>query len=431
MPEVRAAAARCLQAVANGHSLARELPRWEQKVKFEQRPLLRELCYGTLRFYPLLDAVVRQSIKKPMKDKDSDLHMLLCLGIYQLDYMRIADHAAINTTVNAVRKLKKDWAKGLTNAVLRRFQRERETLLAALDEAEKTAHPAWLHQAILEAWPEQAEAIFAANNSHPPLCLRNNVLHQTRENYLEQLAGLDMEAKACAFAETGIRLAKPVDVSKLPDFDDGAVSVQDESAQLCAGLLQPQPGMRVLDACAAPGGKSGHLLEATGGNLNLTCLDIDDSRLVRVQDNLERLNLSAELIAGDAARPEQWWDKQPFDQILLDAPCSASGVVRRNPDIKLHRQSADIRALADTQLRLLKALWPTLKPGGRLLYATCSILPTENTEVVERFLAEEGSARHQPISADWGLAQPFGRQLLPQTDGHDGFYYAVLSKADV
>ena len=429
MPEVRAAAARCLQAVANGQSLSRELPRWEQKVKFEQRPLLRELCYGTLRFYPLLDAVVSQCIKKPVKDKDLDLHMLLCLGVYQLDYMRIADHACINTTVNAVRKLKKDWAKGLTNAVLRRFQRERDTLLGNLSEAEACAHPDWLHQAIIEAWPEQAEAIFAANNSHPPLCLRNNATRQTRDAYLEQLTAAELAASPCAFATDGIRLAKPVDVSKLPAFEDGAASVQDESAQLCAELLQPQAGMRILDACAAPGGKSGHLLEATGGELSLTCLDIDDSRLLRVQDNLERLDFSAELMAGDAARPEQWWDNELFDQILLDAPCSASGVVRRNPDIKLHRLSTDIDTLAATQLRLLKALWPTLKPGGRLLYATCSILPPENTGVVEAFLNEEPNAKHCPIAADWGLEQRVGRQLLPQADGHDGFYYAVLEKA--
>ena len=238
-----------------------------------------------------------------------------------------------------------------------------------------------------------------------------------------------MAASPCAFATDGIRLAKPVDVSKLPGFEDGAASVQDESAQLCAELLQPQAGMRILDACAAPGGKSGHLLEATGGELSLTCLDIDDSRLLRVQDNLERLDFSAELIAGDAARPEQWWDNELFDQILLDAPCSASGVVRRNPDIKLHRLSTDIDTLAATQLRLLKALWPTLKPGGRLLYATCSILPPENTGVVEAFLNEEPNAKHCPIAADWGLEQPVGRQLLPQADGHDGFYYAVLEKA--
>ncbi|WP_372796727.1 16S rRNA (cytosine(967)-C(5))-methyltransferase RsmB [Litorivivens sp.] len=428
MPEVRAAAARCLQAVAEGHSLARELPRWEQKVKFEQRPLLRELCYGTLRHFPRLDAIVCHSIKKPLKDKDADLLMLLCLGLYQLEHMRIADHAAINTTVNAVRKLKKDWAKGLTNAVLRRYQRERDTLLAQLTPADIAAHPDWLYQAITETWPDQAERIFAANNSYPPMCLRNNRLQQSRDHYLQQLAAAEIAARPCDFAGDGIRLEKPLDVSKLPGFEEGSVSVQDESAQLCADILAPQNGMRILDACAAPGGKSGHLLEAAAGELALTCLDIDDTRLLRVQDNLERLGLSAELVTGDASQPSHWWNGEAFDQILLDAPCSATGVIRRNPDIKIHRQASDIAALAATQLRLLKALWPTLKTGGQLLYATCSILPEENDGVVAQFLAQNDSAKHLPIAASWGIGRSVGRQLLPDADGHDGFYYALLEK---
>ncbi len=427
MPEVRAAAASCLKAVAEGQSLSRELPRWEQKISHSQRPLLRELCYGTLRFYPRLAAIVSQCIKKPMKDKDADLFMLLCLGVYQLDYMRVADHAAINTTVNAVRKLKKEWAKGLTNAVLRRYQRERDALLANLSPAEGAAHPDWLYQSLADTWPEQLEQILVTNNSHPPLCLRNNALQQARADYLQRLAAADIAASPCALAGNGIRLEKPVDVSKLPNFEDGAVSVQDESAQLCAEILQPQNGMRILDACAAPGGKSGHLLESAGG-LALTCLDIDDSRLMRVQDNLERLGFSAELIAGDAADTGSWWDGEAFDQILLDAPCSATGVIRRNPDIKLHRQASDIPALAATQHQLLTALWPTLKPGGRLLYATCSIMPAENDAVISQFLAEEATARHVPIDGDWGIERSLGRQLLPEVGGHDGFYYALLEK---
>lgn len=427
MAEVRAAAARCLQAVAAGQSLSRELPRWEQKVKYEHRPLLRELCYGSLRYYPQLDAVVRQLLSKALKPKDHDLRMLLCLGIYQLEYMRVPAHAAINTTVDATKKLKKDWAKGLTNAVLRRFQRERETLLGHLSAAEASAHPDWLYTAIHNAWPEQAEAVLAANNSHPPLCLRNNALRQTREVYLQQLHEAGIEAEACQFARNGLRLTTPTDVSKLPGFAQGSVSVQDESAQLCVDLLRPEKGFRVLDACAAPGGKSCHLLEFQP-TLALTCIDIDEGRLQRIEENLERLQLSAELIAGDAADPDLWWDGEPFDQILLDAPCSATGVIRRNPDIKLHRRASDIESLAEMQFELLQALWPTLKPGGTLLYATCSVLPAENVEVVCRFLDSEPSARALPIEAEWGLAQKTGRQLLPSTHGHDGFYYALLSK---
>ena len=430
MPEVRAAAARCLQAIANGQSLSRELPRAEQKVKHDQRPLLRELCYGSLRQFWRLEALAGQCLSKPFKSKDEDLLMLLCIGIYQLEYMRIPPHAAINTTVNASKSLRKEWAKGLTNAVLRRFQRERETLLADLTPAEASAHPDWLYDAIHEAWPAQAEAILDANNQHPPLCLRNNALHQGRETYLHALADAGIDAQPCDFAANGIRLSQAVDVKMLPGFAEGKVSVQDESAQLCAQILKPQKGMSVLDACAAPGGKSCHLLESQP-ELVLTCIDIDEGRLARVQENLSRLTLHAELVAGDAAHPQSWWNGELFDQILLDAPCSATGVIRRNPDIKLHRRTSDIPALANTQLTLLKALWATLKPGGALLYATCSILPEENEQVIEGFLAAEADAIHSPIDADWGFERKFGRQLLPRNGGHDGFYYALLNKRGV
>ncbi len=428
MPEVRAAAARCLQAVVNGQSLSRELPKAEKKLKPDQRPLLRELCYGSLRQFWRLEALAGQCLSKPFKEKDEDILMLLCLGIYQLDYMRIPPHAAINTTVNASKSLRKEWAKGLTNAVLRRFQRERETLLADLTPPEACAHPEWLYEAIHAAWPGEADAILEANNQHPPLCLRNNIRSQSRKDYLLALKTADIEAAACDFAPEGIRLTRAVDVLALPGFTEGSVSVQDESAQLCADILRPGPGMRVLDACAAPGGKSCHLLEYQP-ELALTCIDVDGSRLERVQENLSRLKLKARLLTGDAAKPESWWDAQAFDQILLDAPCSATGVIRRNPDIKIHRRASDIPALADTQLNMLKALWPTLKSGGQLLYATCSILPAENEQVIERFLNQQSDATHQSIDADWGLARPYGRQLFPRNDKHDGFYYALLIKA--
>ncbi len=427
MPDVRAAAARCLQAVANGQSLSRELPKAEQRIKYEHRPLLRELCYGSLRQFWRLEALAGQCLSKPFKSKDEDLLMLLCIGIYQLDNMRIPAHAAINTTVNACKSLRKEWAKGLTNAVLRRYQREREKLVADLTAAEACAHPDWLYDAIHEAWPEQAVDILDANNQHPPLCLRNNARKQSRQAYLEQLTDLDVDARACDFAENGIRLGRAVDVNVLPGFAEGNVSVQDESAQLCTEILQPKAASRVLDACAAPGGKSCHLLEAQP-DLALTCIDIDESRLERVQQNLDRLQLQAELLVGDAGDTQQWWQGEAFDQILLDAPCSATGVIRRNPDIKLHRRASDIPALAKIQLKLLQALWPTLKCGGQLLYATCSILPAENEELIARFLESQSDAQHQPITANWGLERTFGRQLLPVNDSHDGFYYALLSK---
>ncbi|MFT5575598.1 MAG: 16S rRNA (cytosine967-C5)-methyltransferase [Bermanella sp.] len=428
MPEVRAAAARCLQAIFNGQSLSRELPKAEKKLKPEQRPLLRELCYGSLRHFWRLEALAGQCLSKPFKEKDEDILMLLCIGIYQLEYMRIPPHAAINTTVDASKSLRKDWAKGLTNAVLRRFQRERDTLIADLTPPEACAHPDWLYEAIHAAWPDEADAILEANNQHPPLCLRNNARRQNRDSYLLALSAAGMEASACDFALEGIRLTRAVDVLALPGFAEGRVSVQDESAQLCADILRPGASMRVLDACAAPGGKSCHLLEHQP-ELALTCIDIDEARLERVQENLSRLKLSAQLLTGDAAKPDSWWDGLTFDQILLDAPCSATGVIRRNPDIKIHRRASDIPALADTQLNLLKALWATLKSGGQLLYATCSVLPAENEEVIERFLSHQPDAVHQTIAADWGLSCRYGRQLFPRKDEHDGFYYALLSKA--
>jgi 16S rRNA (cytosine967-C5)-methyltransferase len=249
----------------------------------------------------------------------------------------------------------------------------------------------------------------------------------TRESYLDALSAAGIEADPCALADSGIRLRAPRDISALPDFDAGSASVQDEAAQLAAPLLQAEPGQRVLDACCAPGGKTGHLLEQQP-DLDLWALDSVPERLDRVAANLNRLQLYARLIAGDATRPATWWDGKHFDRILLDAPCSGTGVIRRHPDIKLLRTAADIVQLAALQLQLLQALWPLLAPGGVLLYATCSILPEENTQVLERFLALTPDAREFPIAADWGLAQPVGRQLLPGANACDGFYYARLRK---
>ncbi len=424
----RAAAARCLAAVADGQSLSRQLPLDEQRLPPEQRPLYRELCYGTLRHYFQLQGLLRPLLQKGFKPKDRDLFMLLCLGLYQLDHLRIPAHAALNNTVNATDALGKPWAKGLVNAVLRRYQREGESLRAALGEAAMAAHPDWLLAALKEAWPEQAAAIVEANNGHPPLCLRVNRRRGTRDDYLAQLVDADIAASPCAYAEDGLRLAQPLPVDRLPGFADGLVSVQDESAQLAAQLLDLAPRQRVLDACAAPGGKTCHLLEREPELAEVVAIDVDEARLGRVRDNLQRLQLDATLVAGDAAQPDSWWDGVPFDRILLDAPCSATGVLRRNPDIKLHRRGGDIAALATLQGQLLDALWPLLKPGGVLLYATCSLLPQENREVVSAFLARQGDAAELAIDADWGLVQSAGRQLLPQSGGADGFYYARLIK---
>ncbi|MCE0966794.1 16S rRNA (cytosine(967)-C(5))-methyltransferase RsmB [Pseudomonas sp. NMI4491_12] len=427
----RLAAARALAAVLSGKaSLNSSLPAQLDKVDERDRGLTQDLAFGTARWQPRLDLLAAQLLQKPFKAADADVQALLLVGLYQLFYTRIPAHAAIGETVGCADKLKKPWAKGLLNAVLRRAQREGEELLAGMerDPVVRTAHPRWLQKALKAFWPEQWEAICAANNAHPPMILRVNRRHHSRDAYLALLADAGIGASACQYSRDGIVLAEACDVRGLPGFAEGWVSVQDEAAQLSADLLELAPGQRVLDACCAPGGKTCHLLEAEAGLAQMVAIDLEAKRLTRVRENLDRLQLDAELIACDARDTASWWDGKPFQRILLDAPCSATGVIRRHPDIKLTRQADDIPALATLQGELLDALWPTLEVGGMLLYATCSSLPTENTDVIGAFLARTPGARELDLATEAGLRQPHGRQLLAQEGGHDGFYYAKLIK---
>ncbi|MBH3409980.1 16S rRNA (cytosine(967)-C(5))-methyltransferase RsmB [Pseudomonas putida] len=427
----RLAAARALAAVLSGKaSLNSSLPAQLDKVDERDRGLTQDLAFGTARWQPRLDLLAAQLLQKPFKAADADVQALLLVGLYQLFYTRIPAHAAIGETVGCADKLKKPWAKGLLNAVLRRAQREGEPLLAGMerDPVVRTAHPRWLQKSLKAFWPEQWEAICAANNAHPPMILRVNRRHHSRDAYLALLAEAGVAATACQYSRDGIVLAEACDVRGLPGFTEGWVSVQDEAAQLSADLLELAPGQRVLDACCAPGGKTCHLLEAEPGLAHMTAIDLEAKRRTRVRENLDRLQLDAELIAGDARDTANWWDGKPFQRILLDAPCSATGVIRRHPDIKLTRQAEDIPALATLQGELLDALWPTLEVGGMLLYATCSSLPTENTEVIDAFLARTPGARELDLATEAGLRQPHGRQLLAREGGHDGFYYARLIK---
>jgi len=427
----RLAAARALTAVLSGKaSLNSSLPAQLDKVDERDRGLTQDLAFGTARWQPRLDLLAAQLLQKPFKAADADVQALLLVGLYQLFYTRIPAHAAIGETVGCADTLKKPWAKGLLNAVLRRAQREGEELLAGMerDPVVRTAHPRWLQKALKAFWPEQWEAICAANNAHPPMILRVNRRHHSRDAYLALLAEAGIGASACQYSRDGVVLAEACDVRGLPGFAEGWVSVQDEAAQLSADLLELAPGQRVLDACCAPGGKTCHLLEAEAGLAQMVAIDLEAKRLTRVRENLDRLQLDAELIACDARDTASWWDGKPFQRILLDAPCSATGVIRRHPDIKLTRQADDIPALATLQGELLDALWPTLEVGGMLLYATCSSLPTENTEVVGAFLARTPGARELDLATEAGLRQPHGRQLLAQEGGHDGFYYAKLIK---
>ena len=392
--------------------------------------LLAELCYGTLRWQPRLEALLARMLERPLKAADRDIGLLLILGLYQLAYLRVPPHAAVQQTVEACRGLGKDWAAGLVNAVLRRYQREKEALEVALaaDEVARYAHPRWFIDELKRDWPDEWQAMLDAGNQRPPLTLRVNRRRGSREAYLARLAERGIAARACAHSEDGVTLDAPVDVSALPGFADGLCSVQDEGAQLAGLLLDAAPGMRVLDACAAPGGKTCHVLERHADLAGLVAVELDARRAARIRENLERLGLAAQVVVADAADPAGWWDGRPFERILLDAPCSASGVVRRHPDVKARRTPAEVAAAAGLQARLLAALWPLLAPRGKLLYVTCSVFQRENARQLEGFLAGHADAGALPLTADWGLPAGPGRQVLTGEGGMDGFYYACLHK---
>lgn len=425
---VRATAATVLARVLEGSTLDAPLARAQENLADRDRPLLAQLCYGSLRLAPRLQALLTQLVDRPLRDRDRDIQALLLLGLYQLSDSRIPDHAAVSATVDATRELGKPWAKGLVNAVLRRYRRDAAKLEAALDPAAAAAHPAWLYQALQDAWPDPLPSLLAVNNSQPPMTLRVNLSRGSREEWMARLATAGVPARAGALTREAVYLTQPVAVDQLPGFYQGAASVQDEAAQLAAQLLGIAPGQHVLDACAAPGGKTCHLLEMEPDLGSVTAMDIDAVRLQRVRDNLERLGLQARLVAADATGAAAALPGQQFDRILLDAPCSATGVIRRHPDIKLLRKARDIAAFATQQLGILDGVWPSLRSGGRLLYVTCSVLPAENEAVIATFLAQRDDAREIPLP-DIGNARPHGRQILPQQDGPDGLYFALLEKA--
>lgn len=423
--DARAAAARVLGEVLAGHSLNQALPGMLPRVSERQRSLLQQLCYGTLRDGPRLQAILSRLLDKPLRNRDRDVQGLLLCGLYQLEGMRTPDHAAVATTVSAARALKKNWASGLANAVLRRYLRDRELLLAELDVAALASHPGWLYERLEEQWPRHRARIVDANNRQPPMTLRVNSRRLSRDQGLERLAQAGIEASPGSISPQAIQLARPLDVLEIPGFSAGDFSVQDEAAQMAAPLLAAAPGDRVLDACSAPGGKACHILELQPDLAGLVAMDVDEARLARVAENLQRLQLPAELLCADASRPPQL---EPFDRILVDAPCSATGVIRRHPDVKLLRRATDIAQLAGQQLQILQGLWPLLKPGGVLLYATCSVLAEENSQVIEQFVAARGDAVQRMPAQGWGEAVPAGRQLLPCADGTDGLFYALLHK---
>lgn len=397
-----------------------------------QRRAVRAVTLGTLRWWSRCEALVAPMLARSAQQTAPLLRALLCVAVHQLQHSRNPPESTVSAAVNAARVAGLGHAAALVNAVLRRFLRERDALVAAADgdPAVRHAHPAWLVQALREAWPDCWESLLAAGNAHPPLTLRVDLSRVSRQHYLELLAGEGLAAEPVPWLPTAVTLERPVAVEKLPLFRAGQVSVQDASAQLAARLLAARDGERVLDACCAPGGKSGALLELAPG-VRLTALDADAQRMQRVAENLQRIGRSAGLVVADLLGEPGWWDGLPFDAILLDAPCSATGVIRRHPEIKWLRRAADIGSLAAQQYRLLQRCWSLLRPGGRLVYVTCSLLPAENAAIVQRFLGEQPDARETPPAAD---AAPLrhcdpGWQILPLGEAAgDGFYYACLQR---
>ncbi len=429
----RAAAALAIAGVFAGRSLDDALASAGQGVAAIEQPLLRAMAYGVLRDYTLLDWLATAMMEKPLRN-EPELRALLACGLYQLRSMRVPPHAAVAETVAATSALGRPWAKGLTNALLRRYQREREAMDAALPPypATRLSYPDWLVSAVKRDWPDEWRGVLAAGNEQGPMTLRVNRRQVSRAAYLAELAEAGIAASAVEFAPDAVTLDEAVSVERLPGFAQGRVSVQDASAQLAADLLEVQPGQRVLDACAAPGGKTAHLLERVD-DLDVIALDSDGTRLARVRETLDRIGVDALLIETDSADPVDWWKGKRFDRILIDAPCSGTGVIRRHPDIKWLRRETDIPALAEQQLRLLRALWPTLNVGGVLVYATCSILKAEGEDVMRRFLGKEPGAMEwaiEPASGSdtlWGEDCGIGRRIAPG-GRFDGFYYARLKK---
>lgn len=427
---LRGCAAQVLSRVlTDGQSLTAALESALPKLKeSKDRAFVQALCYGVIRHYFALDFILQQLLGKPLKQKDGDIKALLLVGLYQLQHMRVKSHAAVSETVAATKH--KPWARSLVNAVLRQYLRDEEALLQACsaDKQARLNHPGWIIRQLEQCWPDQAEQILAANDQPPPMALRVNLLQGSRGDYLDLLTEQGIAAHTVACCDSALLLDQALAVELLPGFGAGRVSVQDIAAQLAAKLLDAQPGQRVLDLCAAPGGKTAAILERQPALQSLLAVDVDEQRLCRVAGNLQRLGLQADTLAADAGQPESWAAGRQFDRILLDAPCSGFGVIRRHPDIKLLRRETDIAALQALQGKILNAAWQLLAPGGMLLYATCSVLKQENELQIADFLSSHADAQEIAIHAAWGTARPHGRQILTGNLHMDGFYYAKLGK---
>ncbi|WP_230353540.1 16S rRNA (cytosine(967)-C(5))-methyltransferase RsmB [Lelliottia sp. WAP21] len=412
------------QVVEQGQSLSNILPPLQQKVSDKDKALLQELCFGVLRTLPQHEWLISKLMSRPMTGKQRTIHYLIMVGFYQLLHTRIPPHAALAETVEGAVAIKRPQLKGLINGVLRQFQRQQDELLAEFAQSEhRFLHPEWLLKRLKKAYPESWAAIVEANNQRPPMWLRVNRIHHSRDEWLALLEEAGMQGAVHSEYPDAVRLVSPAPVLSLPGFEQGWVTVQDASAQGCMAYLEPQNGERILDLCAAPGGKTTHILEVAP-QASVMAVDVDEQRLSRVYDNLKRLGLKAEVKQGDGRTPALWCGDEQFDRILLDAPCSATGVVRRHPDIKWLRRDRDISELAQLQAEILEAIWPHLKAGGTLVYATCSVLPEENCQQIAAFLKRTPGAK-----LCTGTAEKPGKQNLPGAEEGDGFFYAKIVKA--
>jgi 16S rRNA (cytosine967-C5)-methyltransferase len=419
---VRALAASMNDSVVSAHAAIEVLMLEAHSLDARDTALLRALLSGSLRWHHRLQSQLATLLDHKLQKVDPILQALIRVGLFQLAEMRIPDHAAVSATVDAASELGFGRAKGLVNAMLRRFLREREQLERDVSRQVRFSHPEWLIQEISVDWPQCHDALLNANNERAPLWIRVNTARITRGDYLELLAAQDIAADVDPSSAAAIRVETPCSTESLPGYATGLVSIQDGSAQRAAELIDLAPGQRVLDACAAPGGKTAHMLERCPDLQQLVALDRDEQRLAHVGEQLGRLGLDATMIRADAASVEQWWDGRPFDRILLDAPCSATGVIRRHPEIKVLRTSADVSAAVELQASLLNALWPLLRPGGRMLYATCSVLSRENSAQTNKFLATHADAFCDELGSATHFRVPTGEV------GMDGFYYACIDR---
>ncbi len=422
------AAARVLRRVIDqGQSLDKSLESAERDLHGSVAEL-KELAFGGCRHYVYLDGLLANLLKKPLKEKHRLVHFLLISAIYRIEFMRTPHYAVVNQSVSALDKTRQCWAKNLTNAVLRNFLRNKSAIIATLSEQHvRDAFPGHLHRRITSDWPDHARAIFLAANKKPPLTLRVNQRTTTRSLYEKKLQQEGVDYVLTRDSHIGVTLCNPVAVERIPGFAEGEVSVQDESAQLVTGMLAMGKGQRVLDACAAPGGKTCLMLECEPELEAMVAIDLPQ-RINRIHQNLHRLKLNAQVISAEVNRPRAWWDGRLFDRIVLDVPCSGSGVIRRHPDIKHRRPPADVDKLAAQQLSMINSVWPLLKPGGRLVYVTCSIFRAENDEVVEKFMQDNAGFQLQFLNEKLGLETSSGRQRLPGVHSGDGFYYCGINK---